>query len=35
MFTIEGDTLFFNYEHGKNKVKRISIQLSRETIDPV
>jgi hypothetical protein len=32
---VEGDILFFNYEYGKNKVKRISIQLLRETIDPV
>jgi hypothetical protein len=32
---IEGDTLFFNYEYGKNKVKRINIQLLRETIDRV
>jgi transcriptional accessory protein Tex/SPT6 len=32
---VEGDTLFFNYEYGKNRVRRISIQLLREAIDPV
>jgi hypothetical protein len=32
---VEGDTLLFNYEFGKNRVRRISIQLLRETIDPV
>jgi hypothetical protein len=32
---VEGDTLLFNYEYGKNKVNRISIQLLREAIDPV
>jgi hypothetical protein len=32
---VEGDTLLFNYEYGKNKIKRISIHLLRETIDPV
>jgi hypothetical protein len=31
---LEGDILLFNYRYG-NKVKRISIQLLRETIDPV
>jgi hypothetical protein len=32
---IEGDILLFNYRYGNNKVKRISIQLLRETMDPV
>jgi hypothetical protein len=32
---VEGDTLFFNYEHGKNRVRRISIQLLREAMDPI
>jgi hypothetical protein len=32
---MEGDTLLFNYEFSKNRVKRIRIQLLRETIDPV
>jgi hypothetical protein len=32
---VEGDILLFNYRHGNNKVKRISIQLLREAMDPV
>jgi hypothetical protein len=33
---IEGEFLIFDMEYGKNKrVKRISIQLLRETMDPV
>jgi hypothetical protein len=33
---IEGEFLLLDYEHGKNKrIKRISIQLMRETMDPI
>jgi hypothetical protein len=32
---VDGDILFFNYEYGKNKVKRISIQLLRAAINPI
>jgi folate-dependent tRNA-U54 methylase TrmFO/GidA len=32
---IEGELLLFDYRYGKSKVKRISIQLLKEDIDPV
>jgi hypothetical protein len=32
---IEGELLLFDYRYGKGKVKRISIQLLKEDIDPV
>jgi hypothetical protein len=32
---IEGEILFFDYEYGKNKVRRISIQLVKEEVDRV
>jgi hypothetical protein len=32
---VKGNILLFNYEYGKNKLRRISIQLLREAIDPI